>query len=334
VERTLADLERDRSDVAGIRYLRAAFYMRSMNSEPAAQRSGLLRKAIDTLSTLSAQGNSLYHRKALATLASLYFSERDYANARATFRRYLDTYPLSAWAWVAALRVGQCDDALSDWKAAVDPYLVASSKHSSVPIARVLGHAYAARDYEALGQFDRALREDRRALEGWDQDYGLVYSLDATHAPRSNEPFPVRENTEIATQAMANRIDQLSASISVSGGSLLERGRWLVDHGRYRDALAPLGRLVTRYPQSPAVPEARYLAHRARLGDALELSWARNPFSRRSSVPFAIINPDVSVKFPHAETTRVSVYRSLPGTDQVLFLNAEQRAVFISIIVN
>jgi hypothetical protein len=47
-----------------------------------------------------------------------------------------------------------------------------------------------------------------------------------------------------------------------------------------------------------------------------------------------IINPDVSVKFPHAETTRVSVYQSLPGADQVLFLNAEQRAVFISIIVN
>jgi hypothetical protein len=256
-----------------------------------------------------------------------------------------------------------------------------------------------------------------------------VYSLYATHAPGPNEPFPVPENTEIAKQAMANRIAQLSTSISVPGGALLERGRWLVDHGRYRDALVPLGRLVTRYRQSPAVPEARYLAHRAGLGEALELAdvenvnrdraaaladldvimrdpydfgvcaaklakasvmwtqgasdqaaalivdalrewhdqqssqrqrqqtdlerdiadirnlvfrpsgdgalsgWARTSFSRRSSVPFVIINPDVSVKFPHAETTRVSVYQSLPGADQVLFLNAEQRAVFVSIIV-
>ena len=63
-------------------------------------------------------GAAFIRRKALATLASLYFSERDYPHARDNFKKYLAAYPDSAWAWVAALRIGQSDEALGDWKAA------------------------------------------------------------------------------------------------------------------------------------------------------------------------------------------------------------------------
>lgn len=429
VERAFAELEGDVSNVAGVRYLRAQFYMRSMNSEPAGERSAFYQKAIGTLTLLQAQGNGPYHRKALATLASLYFSERDYPSARDNFKKYLTAYPQSAWAWVAALRIGQSYEALGDWKGAVDSYLAAASRHSSIPVARVLGHAYAARAYEALGQFDQALREYQTALAGWDKDYGPAYSLHVTYNPRPNEPLRVRDDPAVASQALPGKIAQLRNSISVPGGTFLERGRWLVEHGRHTEALVPLEQLLTRYRQSSAVPEARYLVHRARLGAALELAdvqntrrdeaaalvqldvitrdpydfgvcaakigkasilwkngasaeaealmmaalrewyehqspqrqrprenierdiadirnlvvrpngdgvlsgFAGNTFSRRrSSVPFVVVNPNVSVKFSNAENTRQAVYQSLPGVDQVLFLNAEQQAVLTTIV--
>ena len=85
VERVLTELEREIEDVSAVRYLRAAFYISSMN-EHAGERLALYHKAIGALRTLAAQGNGHYHRKALATLASLYFSERDYPNARAHFK--------------------------------------------------------------------------------------------------------------------------------------------------------------------------------------------------------------------------------------------------------
>lgn len=277
VERSLDELERDITNVAGLRYLRAQFYMRSMNSVPAPQRPVLYQKAIDTLAFLQAQGNGLYQRKALATLASLYFSERDYPSARETFTKDSAVYPQSPWAWVAALRIGQSDEALGDWKVAVDSYLAAASKYSSVPFARVLGHAYAARGYEALGQFDRALREYQTGLAVWDTDYGPTYSLHVTQDRKSTRPLSFPDNPEVARQSLPGKIAQLKNSISVSGGILLERGRWLIEHGRHGEALVPLEQLLTQYRQSPAIPEARYLVHLARIGGALELADVRNP---------------------------------------------------------
>ena len=429
VERVFTELEREIPDVAAVQYLRAVFYVRSINWEPAADRPAFYQKAIGSLARLQAQGTGLYHRKALATLASLYFSERDYASARDYFNKYVNAYPDTAWAWVATLRIGQSHEALGDWKAAVDSYLAAASRHSSVPVARVLGHAYAARAYEALGQFDQALPEYQTALADWDQDYGPAYSLHVTYNPRPNEPLRVRDDPAVASQALPGKIAQLKNSVSVPGGTFLERGRWLVEHGRHAEALVPLEQLLAQYRQSAAVPEARYLGHRARLGAALELAdvqntrrneaaalvqldaitrdpydfgvcaakigkasilwkngasaeaetlmvaalrewydqqspqrqrprenierdiadirnlvirpqgdgvlsgFAGNTFSRRRpSVPFVIVNPDVSVKFSNGENTRQSVYQSLPGIDQVLFLNAEQQAVLTTIV--
>jgi tetratricopeptide (TPR) repeat protein len=429
VERVFTEFEREIPDVAAVQYLRAVFYVRSMNWEPVGDRSAFYQKAIESLTRLQGQGTGLYHRKALATLASLHFSERDYASARDYFKKYLSAYPDTAWAWVAALRTGQSHEALGDWKAAADSYLAAASRHSSVPVARVLGHAYAARAYEALGQFDQALREYQTALADWDKDYGPAYSLHVTYYPKPNEPLRVRDDPAVASQALPGKIAQLKNSVSVPGGTLLERGRWLVGHGRHAEALVPLEQLLTRYRQSSAVPEARYLVHRARLGSALELAdvqntrrdesaalvqleiiardpydfgvcaakiakasilwkngasaeaealmvdalrewhdqqspqrqrprvniardiadirnlvirpqgdgvlsgFAGNTFSRRRpSVPFVIVNPDVSVKFSNTENTRQSVYQTLPGVDQLLFLNAEQQAILTTIV--
>ena len=58
------------------------------------------------------------------------------------------------------------------------------------PLASVLGHTYAARSHDALGQFDRALGEYQTALAGWNTDYGTVYSL---HRRRIEERTIVSE---------------------------------------------------------------------------------------------------------------------------------------------
>ena len=70
VERVFSELEGEIDDVAALRFLRAQFYVRSMNWERA-ERATFYRKAVESLTGLEAQGNGLYHRKALATLASL-----------------------------------------------------------------------------------------------------------------------------------------------------------------------------------------------------------------------------------------------------------------------
>ena len=430
VERVFTELEREIPDVAAVRYLRAVFYVRCMTEECSGERAAFYQKAVESLTRLQAQGTGLYHRKALATLACLYFSERDYGNARDYFKQYLDAYPDTAWTWVAALRIGQSDEALGDWQAAVDSYLVAGSRHESVPVARVLGHAYAARAYEALDQFNRALREYQSALAGWDNDYGPIYSLHVRYRSKPDEPLRRRDDPEVVRRTLPGKIAQLKTSISARGGTLLERGRWLVEHGRPGEALAPLEQFLTQYRQSSTVPEARYLAHRARLGEALELAdvqsarrdeaaalaqldvvtrdpydfgvcaakiakasilwtqgaateaealmlaalqewddqqrpqrqrprknlesdiadirdliirpngdgmlsrFAGNTFAtrRRSPVPFAIVNPDVSVKLSNGQITGQSVYQSLPNVDRLLFLNSAQQAVLTTIV--
>jgi hypothetical protein len=293
----------------------------------------------------------------------------------------------------------------------------------------VLGHAFAARAYEALGQFNPALREYQASLAGWDKDYGLMYSLQITQNSRVNQTSLLQDRPDVSITALPGKIAQLKNSMSVAGGTLLERGRWLVEHGRHEEAVVSLEQLLTRYRQSSAVPEARYLVHRARLGSALELAdvahpkrndaaaltqleliakdpydfgvcaakiakasilwrrgtateadslmlaalsewyehqtsqrersrnnierdiaeirnlvvrptgdgvlsgFARNTFSRgRPTASFVILNPDISVKLPTVQSSRQTVYQSLPGVDRVLFLNNEQQVVLNDIV--
>jgi tetratricopeptide (TPR) repeat protein len=296
VDRVFTEFEREIPDAAAVQYLRAVFYVRSMIERPAGDRSAFYQKAVEGLTRLQAQGTGLYQRKALATLASLHFSERDYANARDYFKKYVDAYPDTAWTWVAALRIGQSDEALGDWKAAVDSYLVAGLRHGSAPVARVLGHAYAARAYEALGQFDQALHEYQSALTGWDKDYGPAYSLHVTYKSMPNEPLRVRDDPTVVRQALPGKIAQLKKSLSARGGVLLERGRWLVEHGRPGEGVIPLEQFLTQSRQSSAVPEARYLVHRARLGEAMDLADVQ---SARRDEAAALAQLDVITRDPY-----------------------------------
>jgi tetratricopeptide (TPR) repeat protein len=232
-------------------------------------------KARDLLVAASTDGQGLYRRKALATLASQYFYQRDYPNARDHYTKYLETYPRSPWAWVAALRVGQCAEQLGDWHRAAAAYRAAFTTYRNVPPARVLGHAYSARAWEALGRLDDARRELERALADWDRDYGHAYSIRAAQRPdpslRINESM-VRDPWEVTNAAIPGRIAQLKRWARLPEGALLERGRWLLEQNQRRDAWVTLEDLIAKHPRSTAVPEARDLAHRAHVEEALGLA--------------------------------------------------------------
>jgi tetratricopeptide (TPR) repeat protein len=277
VERVLDELERDAPDPAAVRYLRAVFQMQAA-ARPSADREALTARARQDLTALAGEGRELYHRKALATLAALEFELEEFAAAREAFRRYVTSYPQGGWAWVAALRIGQCEERLGNPQAAAAAYLAAADRYADTPIARVLGHEYAARAYEAAGVFDKALASHQRALDGWDNTFGLRYTTYIRRSPKPGDPFvPSTDLAEVTKESLAPRIAQLKTSLGAPGGVPLERGRSLLVDGRHQEAAAELERMIAEHPRSPLAPAARALAHRARLERALQLADVDQP---------------------------------------------------------
>jgi tetratricopeptide (TPR) repeat protein len=276
-ERTLSRLERRVADPAVVRYLRGLFYLRAQGSEPPDARQARLDKAREAFRAVSAEGRALVHRQALATLASLDFAERKYADARDSFQKYAAAYPDSNWAWVAMLRVGQCEEALGNGEAAARAYLAATHNQPDLTMAQVLGHEYAARVFEIGGDFDEALAAHQRALESWNSPLAR-YSTYWRRSPTSDDPF-VRggDAGEVSREVLAPRLAQLKRSLVLPGGALLEHGRVLLTHGRHDVALKVLQQLVAEHPTSAAAREARELGHQARLERALEWAAAGRP---------------------------------------------------------
>ena len=87
MERLLAELEGGGPDPDAVAYLRGLFYMQRWGGHSPAEQQSTVAKAREALAALSARGTGLYHRKALATLASLEFEDRDFRKALATFRK-------------------------------------------------------------------------------------------------------------------------------------------------------------------------------------------------------------------------------------------------------
>ena len=274
LDRFLADLERQVAAPDAARYLRALIYFNDpMTAMPGSQVEVLPPdEARARLAVLHASGNGLYQRKALATLAWLCRYDGDTAKAREHYSSYVKLYPQSAYAWVAALRAGECAAELGDWKAAAAAYQAAARSYSSMPLARVLGHAYAGRALEALNQPIQALAEYQAAADGWDKDYGARYSFYTARKP-PKAPAPVamlRDDTAVTLEALTARVAQLKQTTAAAGGDVLEQGRWLIDHGKRKEAAQLLADFAKRYPRSTNILEAQYLAHKARLYDALE----------------------------------------------------------------
>jgi tetratricopeptide (TPR) repeat protein len=277
IEPLLDRLEREAPDPAAARYLRAAIYVDWLRGERSIDRPAVYEKAVSTLQMLQADGDGALNRRALGTLASLYFSEREYSRARDAFSQYLSRYPSTTWAWLAALRLGQSQEALGEWDAAARTYSAAATTHSEVPFARVLGHAYAAAMWQRLDQFDRALTEQQAALSGWDADFGLAYTIYEFHPRRPGDDGDAPPLRGIARETLTDETERLERSLQQRDGVLVERGRWLVLRGAFREALAPLHRALAGSSLRPLTSDARYWEHRALVGLALELAAADNP---------------------------------------------------------
>jgi Tetratricopeptide repeat len=294
VDRTLRALERESADPAAARYLRAMHVMRPEPDTSEAERTARNLRGAELLTALAAQGDGLYSRKGLATLASAAIERRDFVKARELYRDYLRRYPGSPYAWVAALRVGEAEEGLAEWTTAEHAYEQVTRTYATVPLAVMLGHALAARAWEGSNQPERALAEYDATLAAWDLALGLECSLYTTFRERTIPPAsasaPVFRKPELTA-----RVETLRASLTQPGGALLERGRFLLVNADRDGAAVVLGDFLDRFPRSSLAGEARQLLHRARLEKALDLG---NPERSDADVPAAAAALDALAREP------------------------------------
>ena len=224
------------------------------------------------LRELRSAGGEGVARKALATLAWLNHYEGRLDEARALYRTFVERYPRSGFAWLAAVRAGQCAAELGDLKGAAETYLAAARFPESMPLAPVFGTAYAARTSEALGQPAVSLAQYRAALDAWDARYGRHLSLRAPRRPnQSSWPSTARleDESSLNRESLMRRSAELGRTTAAPGAEAVERARWLVDHGRAEDGVRALDGFEARYPGSANAADAAYLAHKGRLFAAL-----------------------------------------------------------------
>jgi tetratricopeptide (TPR) repeat protein len=271
VEGVFDRLERVAPSPDAVKLLRARFYLSPSGPFERVDRVTFRAKAITALESIVSSEDAPVRRKTLATLAKARFDQGQFDLARDLFRRYEETYPSSGYAWVAALRMAQCEQMLGNNKSAIDRFDRVADRYRDNPLAIVLARAYAGRLAEAEGDFARALERSRAALNAWDPDYGSYYVLSISKRPAPNEPFLTQDESRVTKEALAVRVDELTRSLAVEGGALLERGRWFLARERSKEAEAPLTAFLRAHSKSPLATSARLLLHRAALEQALDL---------------------------------------------------------------
>ncbi len=269
-DRFLLDLEKAIDQPAAVRYVRAMWYRQLAGGAQDVEKQNEWRqKAAVTLLDLARTGTGLYNRKALSTLASISFKEKNCDVAVDRYREYVSRFPQSDWAWVAGLRAGQCEQFLGKWAEARQAYESVTSARRGLPPALVLSHTFAGRASEALNDFERARISYDQAERAWDQRFAdSFYGSYQFYTRLDEEPCngcDPRSKPDVAKAWLRRRATQLKRSLSRPGGPLLERGRFLVTEGIWRSAIAPLTEFIRLYPDSSNALEAHELLTRARL---------------------------------------------------------------------
>lgn len=274
VERFLIDSEAAADHAAALRYLRGLWYRQlAAAAKETAVKEEWRRKSDVTLLDLSRAGSSFYHRKALASLAASAFTEKRCDVASERYREYLSRFPRSEWAWVAGLRLGQCEQFRGNWVEARQAYDGVAGARGALPPARVIGYTFAGRASEALGDFQRARTAYDRAERAWDRRfvapyYGTYQFFTRLEEEPCNGCDP-RSKSDVSRDWLRERVAQLTRSFKRPGESLLERGRFLVTERVWWNAIAPLSEFIRLYPQSANAAEAHELLTRAKLEMAL-----------------------------------------------------------------
>lgn len=275
IDRSLTELESTAANPQPVRLLRGILYAQRASAAKDDARPALVERARSTLAEVAAANTGEVSRLALATAAEFEFFLGNDAPALPLFRRYVAAYPTSPWAWVAALRVGECLEHGGEWQAAADAYASAVTAYHAEPLASVLGDAAAARAYGALGRFDEALAAGSAALGAWDDDYGTEYSIELQPLPATTPGLaPPVERMHVNRDALRRRVDQLRLDLRQPEGAALARARWLIEQQRFTDAVGALTPIASK---SAGASDARALLHRAQLEIALDLAANEGP---------------------------------------------------------
>lgn len=266
-------------DPGAVRLIEASFPWRGLDgAAPGDQTSPLFRRSDDLFSAAANDRGSRWAQIALAELATRRLSARDLALAEDAFRDYVTRYPRSDWAWVAALRVAQLEAARGHVAEGAVAFRDVARTYADNPLAREIGSAYAGLVAEAAGHFAEALEDDRRALAGWDTDFGVTIRFPTPRviAPDGHDMIIA---DDVDRQALTDRVTTLARTTALPGGMELERGRWLIAAQRWDDARRVLEPAALQNATSPLARELETLTHQARLGHALAVADVEAPGS-------------------------------------------------------
>ncbi|MFY9618566.1 MAG: tetratricopeptide repeat protein [Pyrinomonadaceae bacterium] len=273
IERTLDDLEKAAPDPGAVQLLRAQYYGRQSSAGPEADRAAMAAKARAALAALAAAKRGTASRQALAFAAAFDYYQRDYARALPQYQQFVSLYPSSAYAPIAALRIGECYEQTNDWPKAAAAYARAAANYPNEPYARVLGGAFGSRALDALNRFEDSLAAATRALNGWDADYGFEYSIRSSQETRPGVTTgAVTDRLRVTRDALRVRVSALERDLRNPGGRLMARGRWELEQNQFDEASKTLTKFMRQQPKSPALAEAQLLVHRAELESALDLA--------------------------------------------------------------
>jgi TolA-binding protein len=289
IELTFDEMEKIAPDSGLVRLLRAQYYARQSTAGPEADRGAMTAKARAALTALASSGRGTASRRALAFEAAFDYYRRDYARALPEYQEYVARYPSSPWASFAALRIGECYAEADDWQKSADAYARAASTYASEPFARVLGDAFASRALDAQGRFDESLAAAKRALNGWDADYGIEYTIAGSQAAEPGATTgPVVNRVSVTRDDLAVRVATLERDLHESGGRLLARGRWQLDQKQFAEASNVFRDFLRQEPRSPMLAEARLLLHRGQLELALDLASVEGPHYDKAAAAAAL----------------------------------------------
>lgn len=273
IERTLDDLEKAAQDPGPVQLLRAQYYARQSSVGPEADRAAMAAKARAALAALVAAKRGTASRQALAFAAAFDYYQRDYARALPKYQQFVSLYPSSAYAPIAALRIGECYEQANDWPKAAAAYARAAANYPNDAYARVLGGAFASRALDALDRFEDSLAAATRALNSWDADYGFEYSIRSSQATLPGVTTGAgTDRLRVTRDALRVRVSALERDLRNPGGRLMARARWQLEQNQFDEASKTLTKFMRQQPKSPVLAEAQILRHRAQLESALELA--------------------------------------------------------------
>ena len=167
IDRFFLDRKTGSADPAAVRYVRGLCTQLADGVKTRRSKTSGAGKRTPHSSISRVPCGSLQPKSSGIT-SSIEFKGKNCGVAVKRYREHLSRFPRSEWAWVAGLRIGQCEQFLGNWVEARQAYESVTSTRRELPPAVVLGHTFAGRASEALHDFERARNAYERAERAWE----------------------------------------------------------------------------------------------------------------------------------------------------------------------